>query len=152
MTHTRFIQRSTEAVSYEGMPDWFSSLLAARGIRTRDEADRFLNPSLSDLHDPFLLDGMQQTVDLLKAAIADGKTILVYGDYDADGVCAASILMETLHDLGASLAYRIPSRHTEGYGLNPEAVREIAQMLGLNANTVRSKYARALEKLRTALS
>ena len=91
MTHTRFIQRSTEAVSYEGMPDWFSSLLAARGIRTRDEADRFLNPSLSDLHDPFLLDGMQQTVDLLKAAIAEGKTILVYGDYDADGVCAASI-------------------------------------------------------------
>lgn len=127
MTHTRFIQRSTEAVSYEGMPDWFSSLLAARGIRTQDEADRFLNPSLSDLHDPFLLDGMQRTVDLLKSAIADGKTILVYGDYDADGVCAASILLETLHDLGASLAYRIPSRHTEGYGLNPEAVREIAQ-------------------------
>ena len=124
---TRFIQRSTEAVSYEGMPDWFSSLLAARGIKTQDEADRFLNPSLSDLHDPFLLDGMQRTVDLLKAAIVEGKTILVYGDYDADGVCAASILMETLHDLGASLAYRIPSRHTEGYGLNADAVREIAQ-------------------------
>ena len=127
MTHTRFIQRSTEAASYEGIPDWFSSLLAARGIKTQDEATRFLNPSLSDLYDPFLLDGMQQTVDLLKAAIAEGKTILVYGDYDADGVCAASILMETLHDLGASLAYRIPSRHTEGYGLNTDAVREIAQ-------------------------
>ena len=42
MTHTRFIQRSTKAVSYEGMPDWFSSLLAARGIKTQDEADRFL--------------------------------------------------------------------------------------------------------------
>ena len=125
--HTRFIQRSTEAVSYEGMPDWFSSLLTARGIKTRDEAARFLNPSLSDLHDPFLLPGMQQTVDLLKTAIAEGKTILVYGDYDADGVCSASILLETLHDLGASLAYRIPSRHTEGYGLNPDAVREIAQ-------------------------
>ena len=124
---TRFIQRSTEAVSYEGMPDWFSSLLAARGIKTQDEANRFLNPSLSDFHDPFLLDGMQQTVDLLKGAIAEGNTILVYGDYDADGVCAASILMETLHDLGASLAYRIPSRHTEGYGLNADAVREIAQ-------------------------
>ena len=127
MTRTRFIQRSTEAVSYEGIPDWFSSLLAARGVRTQAEADRFLNPSLSGLHDPFLLDGMRQTVDLLKAAVAEGKTILVYGDYDADGVCAASILLETLHDLGASLAYRIPSRHTEGYGLNPEAVREIAQ-------------------------
>ncbi len=127
MTNTRFIQRDTEAVSFEGLPSWFSALLSARGIKTQEEADRFLNPSLDDLHDPFLLPGMRKTVDLLKAAVSEGKTIMVYGDYDADGVCAASILMETLHDLGASLVYRIPSRHTEGYGLNMDAVREIAQ-------------------------
>ena len=127
MTHTRFIQRSTEAVSFDGMPGWFSSLLYARGIRTEEEANLFLNPSLDGLHDPFLLPGMQKTVDLLKDAIAGKKTILVYGDYDADGVCASSILLETLHEEGASLAYRIPSRHTEGYGLNADAVREIAQ-------------------------
>ena len=124
---TRFLQRKTEAVSFDGLPDWFSSLLYARGVRTRDEAEQFLNPSLDGLHDPFLLPGMAETVALLKGAIAERKTILVYGDYDADGVCAASILMETLHEEGASLAYRIPSRHTEGYGLNPDAVREIAQ-------------------------
>ena len=124
---TRFLQRKTEAVSFDGLPDWFSSLLYARGVRTRDEAEQFLNQSLDGLHDPFLLPGMAETVALLKGAIAERKTILVYGDYDADGVCAASILMETLHEEGASLAYRIPSRHTEGYGLNPDAVREIAQ-------------------------
>ena len=127
MAHTRFLQRKTEAVSFEGLPDWFSSLLYARGVRTRDEAEQFLNPSLDGLHDPFLLPGMAETVSLLKGAIAEGKTILVYGDYDADGVCASSILLETLHEEGASLAYRIPSRHTDGYGLNPDAVREIAQ-------------------------
>ena len=128
MTHTRFIQRShADAPPFEGMPDWFSALLYARGIRTGEEAARFLNPSLSGLHDPFLLPGMAETVSLLRSAIAEGKTILVYGDYDADGVCAASILLETLHEEGASLAYRIPSRHTEGYGLNAAAVREIAQ-------------------------
>ena len=127
VTHTRFIQRSTEAVSFDGMPGWFSSLLYARGIRTEEEANLFLNPSLDGLHDPFLLPGMQKTVDLLKDAVAGKKTILVYGDYDADGVCASSILLETLHEEGASLAYRIPSRHTEGYGLNADAVREIAQ-------------------------
>ena len=127
MKHTRFIQRSTETASFEGLPGWFSSLLRARGITTGEEARRFLNPSLSDLHDPFLLPGMEKTVALLREAIATGDTIMVYGDYDADGVCAASILMETLHEEGASLAYRIPSRHTEGYGLNAEAVREIAQ-------------------------
>ena len=127
MTRTRFIQRSTEAVSFEGLPGWFSSLLYARGIRTGEEASLFLNPSLAGLHDPFLLPGMQKTVDLLKDAIATQRTVMVYGDYDADGVCASSILLETLHEEGASLAYRIPSRHTEGYGLNADAVREIAQ-------------------------
>ena len=127
MTRTRFIQRSTEAVSFEGLPGWFSSLLYARGIRTGEEANLFLNPSLAGLHDPFLLPGMQKAVDLLKDAIATRKTVMVYGDYDADGVCASSILLETLHEEGASLAYRIPSRHTEGYGLNADAVREIAQ-------------------------
>ena len=128
MVHTRFVQRCIgSGGSLPDMPGWFSFLLDARGIKTADEAERFLNPSLSDFHDPFLLPGMAETVRLLRKAVAEGKTVLVYGDYDADGVCAASILLETLHELGASLAYRIPSRHTEGYGLNPEAVREIAQ-------------------------
>lgn len=123
----RFIRRSTESASFEGLPAWFASLLAARGIRTETEARRFLDPSLDDLHDPFLLPGMEKAVSLLRNAIAEGKTILVYGDYDVDGVCAASILLEALHEEGASLAYRIPSRHTEGYGLNREAVQEIAR-------------------------
>ena len=127
MNQTRFIQRGAEAVSFEGMPSWFASLLSARGIRTEEAAEKYLNPSLADLHDPFLLPGMAKTVDLLREAIESGKTILVYGDYDADGVCASSILLEALHEEGASLAYRIPSRHTEGYGLNADAVREIAQ-------------------------
>ena len=128
MTHTRFIPRChDDAPPFAGLPSWFSALLYARGIHSGEEAQRFLNPSLSDLHDPFLLPGMAETVTLLRSAIASGQTILVYGDYDADGVCAASILLETLHEEGAKLAYRIPSRHTEGYGLNADAVREIAQ-------------------------
>ena len=127
MARTRFIRRcSDEAPSFSGLPDWMSALLYARGIATEEEAQRFLHPSLSDLYDPFLLPGMEKTVELLRGAVARGDTILVYGDYDADGVCAASILMEVLHEEGASLAYRIPSRHTEGYGLNADAVREIA--------------------------
>ena len=127
MAHTRFIRRCVrDAPPFRGLPAWMSSLLRARGITTDGEAERFLHPSLADLHDPFLLPGMEKAVGLLRGAIARGETILVYGDYDADGVCAASILLETFHELGASLAYRIPSRHTEGYGLNADAVREIA--------------------------
>lgn len=132
MQGTRFISRCPEsAPALSGFPGWFSALLYARGVRTDEEARRFLNPSLSDLHDPFLLPGMKETVSLLREAIAGGRTIMVYGDYDADGVCAASILMEVLHEEGASLAYYIPSRHTEGYGLNREAVREAAKKASL---------------------
>ena len=130
--YTRFTQRRVpEGLSFPGVPDWMSSLLRARGITTDEEARRFLSPSLSGLYDPFLLPGMAEAVRLLKEAVSSGKTILVYGDYDADGVCAASILLETLHEEGASLAYRIPSRHTEGYGLNEAAVREIAEKASL---------------------
>ena len=127
MVRTRFIPRcGGDAPSFRGLPGWMSALLYARGVTTEEEAARFLNPSLADLHDPFLLSGMEKAVSLLRGAIDRGDTILVYGDYDADGVCAASILMETLHEEGASLAYRIPSRHTEGYGLNADAVRDAA--------------------------
>ena len=105
---------------------WFDSLLVSRGVITSEARDRFLHPSLADLHDPFLMEGMEQAVSLLRSAITRKETILVYGDYDADGVCATSILLDLLHEESASLAYRIPSRHEEGYGLNEQAVREIA--------------------------
>ena len=119
--NSRFIPRCTADGS-----SWFDSLLAARGIVTDEARDRFLHPSLDDLHDPFLMEGMERTVSLLRSAISRRETILVYGDYDADGVCAVSILLDLLHEEGASLAYRIPSRHEEGYGLNEQAVREMA--------------------------
>ena len=126
LLHTRFIQRCTESASFQDLPPWLSTLLYARGITTDAEAQSFLSPSLADLHDPFLLPGMEKAVALLRDAIEHKETIMVYGDYDADGVCAASILLEALHEEGAALAYRIPSRHSEGYGLNAEAIREIA--------------------------
>ena len=107
-------------------PGWFSALLRQRGIQTEEEANRFLSPSLEDLHDPFLLPGMDRAVRLIRDAVAAGKRVMVFGDYDADGVCAASILLETLTELGAQLSFRLPSRHTDGYGLNEAAVREIA--------------------------
>lgn len=122
----RFVPRCRAS----GQP-WFDSLLEARGITTPEARDRFLHPSLKDLHDPFLLEGMAQTVSLLRSAIANRETILVYGDYDADGVCATSILLDLLHEEGASLAYRIPSRHEEGYGLHEQAVREAANKCSL---------------------
>ena len=132
MLHFDFVSRCPEnAAPFPSLPSWFSALLRARGIDSADAAERFLSPSLANLHDPYLLDGMDRAVALLRGAVSRGETILVWGDYDVDGVCAASILLETLHDEGASLAYRIPSRHEEGYGLNEAGIREIASKCSL---------------------
>ena len=135
MDEIRFVPRNAEGAAEEAdfgpepLRGWIGALLRARGIRTREEAERFLSPSAAEMHNPFLLPGMERTVALLREAIRRGERILVYGDYDADGVCATSILLDLLHEEKAELAYRIPSRHTEGYGLNAGAVREIAEKI-----------------------
>ena len=109
-----------------GMPVWMSALLSARGIQSEEEANRFLSPSLDDLHDPLLMQDMAKAVHLIRQAIQGQEHIVVYGDYDADGVCASAIMLETLKELGGNVSVRIPSRHAEGYGLHEDAVREIA--------------------------
>ena len=109
-----------------GLEGWLSALLRIRGIDTPEKADRFLNPRLADLNDPSLLQDMDRIVSLLRDAIARKARIMVWGDYDADGICAAAILWETLREEGADVSWRLPSRHAEGYGLNEAAVREIA--------------------------
>lgn len=110
-----------------GLPGWFSAILRLRGITTEEESRRFLSPSLGDLHDPFLLPGMTETVRLLREAAARRDPILIWGDYDADGICAASILLETLKEEGANVNFYLPSRHSDGYGLNPEGIRKAAE-------------------------
>ncbi len=127
----RFTPRPFTRVPLPGLEPWFSDLLNIRGVDTPEKADRFLNPTLSGLNDPFLLHDMEKIVSLLRKAIAEGTRILVWGDYDADGVCAAAILDETLREAGASVSRRLPSRHTEGYGLSAEAIPEIARNYGL---------------------
>ena len=122
-----FRKRCTgEADPLPGLPLWESELLRARGMNTPEKAEKFLHPSLSDLHDPRSMQGMDRAVQLIRDAISRGDRILVYGDYDVDGICAVTVLLETLREEGAKADFRIPLRHSEGYGLNEQAVREIA--------------------------
>ena len=124
----QFIRRGPKDASQIGdLPLWLSALLRARGVDTAEKAERFLHPEVSHLHDPFLMQGMEKAVRIIKEAIAGDFPIIVYGDYDVDGVCATSIMLETLREMGAAPDFRIPSRHGEGYGLNCDAVREMAQ-------------------------
>lgn len=123
-----FVRRGAESPGPIGdLPLWLSALLRSRGVDTPEKAERFLHPDVSQLHDPFLMQDMDKAVRIIRDAVTLDAPIIVYGDYDVDGVSATSIMLETLRELGARVSFRIPSRHGEGYGLNADAVREMAQ-------------------------
>jgi single-stranded-DNA-specific exonuclease len=101
-------------------------LLANRGITTIDEAGEFLNPSLQRLHDPYLMRGMAEAVDRLVRALRGQESIVIYGDYDVDGITATAVLSWFFRDIGVPVPYYLPHRLREGYGLNAEAVQKLA--------------------------
>lgn len=103
-----------------------AQVLYNRGFGTAEQAVAFL-AHRGDLGNPFKLDGIPAGVTLIRQTIADGEPIAVYGDYDVDGVTATAVLVETLQALGANVRAYIPSREDEGYGLNREALRALAE-------------------------
>ncbi|MDO5021856.1 MAG: single-stranded-DNA-specific exonuclease RecJ [Eubacteriales bacterium] len=109
------------------MPDIIASLLYARGIENKEEAQAFLSPDASCLHDPFLLNDMDKAVEIINIAVRERKRAVIYGDYDVDGICASAILSETFSSLGLKHIIYIPDRHEEGYGLNMQAVEQLAK-------------------------
>ncbi|ULT55795.1 single-stranded-DNA-specific exonuclease RecJ [Neobacillus drentensis] len=103
-----------------------ASLLVNRGLDTVDSARYFLFGK-DGFHDPYLLIGMETAVERIKEAIDKQEPILIFGDYDADGVSSTSVLMITLRDLGANVQFYIPNRFREGYGPNESAFRQAAE-------------------------
>ena len=110
------------------LPDSVARLLYNRGVTQHDEIRRFLANDLKEnLHDPFLLEDMEQAVARVKKAIAEGEKITVYGDYDVDGITSTVILYQYLSEQTERLEYYIPSRLEEGYGLNCSALDTIRE-------------------------
>ena len=101
-------------------------VLLNRGVATPEEARRFLRPELSSLHEPALLPDIGKAVERIRRAVADGEKILIYGDYDADGVTAMALLLLFFRLLGVEPALYIPHRVDEGYGLHLEAIEAAA--------------------------
>ncbi|MCA0986179.1 single-stranded-DNA-specific exonuclease RecJ [Guptibacillus algicola] len=101
-----------------------TSLLVNRGIQSAETARRFLYKENLIYHDPYLMDGMKDSVQRIKEAISNNERILIFGDYDADGVSSTSVLVYTFNELGAEFDYYIPNRFTEGYGPNETAFRK----------------------------
>lgn len=109
-----------------GISDILAQVLVNRGIHTTDEARHFLYDTPDDMADPFLLKGMKRSVDRIFQAIDQQDRIVIYGDYDVDGITSTSLLYIVLSGLGANISYYIPERQSEGYGLNGEALEKLA--------------------------
>jgi len=101
-------------------------LLLNRGVRDIGRARAFLEPSLNDLHDPSLLPDAERAARRLGEAVQKRERIVIYGDYDVDGITATALMLKCLRLLGADVRFYLPDRLEEGYGLNEEAVRRIA--------------------------
>ena len=107
-----------------GISELTARILFSRGIETPEDAARFLSPSKKHFLSPFLMRGMKELAAALAEAKNRGDTVVVFGDYDADGVCASSILVSALREFGVHCAAYIPER-TEGYGMNEAALQKL---------------------------
>ncbi len=125
---TSEIQALADAV---GQPPWFAQLLSARGVRTLRDAQRYLQPTTNQMHDPALLRGMGQAAGRVLQAVAQRQPILIYGDYDVDGT-VATVLLKTAIDritpvgVPSLVRYHIPHRIHEGYGMQASVLADAA--------------------------
>jgi single-stranded-DNA-specific exonuclease len=103
-------------------PQSIARILVYRGITDYDRAKEYFRPSLSALHDPFLLGGMEQATVRILAAAAAGERLMVFGDYDVDGTNGAAMLYLFFKELGADVSYYIPDRLKEGYGVSRQGI------------------------------
>ena len=99
-----------------------AELLVRRGLSTKEKAEKFLHPSLSDLHDPCLMPDMEIAVKRIEKALGDKERILIYGDYDVDGTTAVSLVYKFLRKITNNIDYYIPDRYDEGYGISFQGI------------------------------
>ncbi|MDH4217407.1 MAG: single-stranded-DNA-specific exonuclease RecJ [Candidatus Aminicenantes bacterium] len=132
MSHTIWIldpvsERAKRLSLDLGVPVEIAQILINRGIERADEAYRFLHGTLSDLYDPFLMDGMREAVNRIRKAITQKERILIFGDYDVDGILSVVSLSKALQSLGGNVDFFIPDRLKEGYGLKEKYIDLVIQ-------------------------
>lgn len=110
-----------------GNVDAIAELLLRRGVTAPDEARAFFSPSISDLHDPFLMPDMEKAVNRLNKAMGAKQRIMIYGDYDVDGTTAVALVYKYLQNYYSNIEYYIPTRYDEGYGISRKSIDYAAE-------------------------
>ncbi|WP_439444268.1 single-stranded-DNA-specific exonuclease RecJ [Listeria aquatica] len=133
MIHSKYIWKTEEIAKDKiallaeelGVSPVLAEMLSKRKVTTKGQLDKFFHPDKFSAYDPFLLKEMDVAVERIKQAIHQNEKIMIYGDYDADGVTSIAVLFKSLEKLGAQVDFYIPNRFTEGYGPNKEAFQMI---------------------------
>ena len=118
--------RVEQLIRGSGLPPVVAQLLVSRGVYDSAAADSFLSTKLNGLRDPSELPGIPQATEIVAAAIDEKTPIVIYGDYDCDGMTGTAILYNGLKLLGADVSYFVPNRLEDGYGLNADAINKLA--------------------------
>ena len=103
-----------------------ATILVNRKIDDEEKINVYLNPTRNDFHDPYKMPDMKKAVDRIIKAIKNQEKVVIYGDYDVDGITSTMVLKKFLEEHGLNVGYKIPNRLNEGYGLNSAAIQEIA--------------------------
>jgi len=121
-------ERILELEKLIGLHPLVCQILANRGFRSVEEVEKFLEPSLGDLYDPFLMLDMDLAVERIAQALHSREKMVVYGDYDVDGITSISLVVRYLRQLGGDVGYYIPHRMVEGYGLSEAGLDSVRRM------------------------
>lgn len=133
------------AKKFDNVPP-ISELLAQRGITSVEEAEKFFHPSLRDLHDPFLMPGMDKAVERLNKAMGKKEKIMVFGDYDVDGTTAVALVYKYLQQFYSNIEFYIPTRYDEGYGISRRSI-ELAAEAGVKLIIILDCGIKAIEEI-----
>mgnify|MGYP001852732139 CR=1 FL=1 len=116
-----------ELVTKYDINELLATILVNRDIVDEQKLEIFLNPTRNNFHDPFLMPDMEKAVERIIKAINNKEKVIIYGDYDADGITSITVLKKFLEDVGLNADYYIPNRLNEGYGLNNSAIQKIVE-------------------------
>ena len=114
-----------EMAKYFDLDKHLVRLLYSRGVNSKEKLNKYLYPSLSNLYDPFLFENMSAVVEKIQNHLDKGSKILIFGDYDVDGITASAILIKYFNSIGASISNFMPNRYEDGYGLTISTIEKI---------------------------
>ena len=120
-------EKVEKLIKEQNIPRLLATCLVNKGITNEEKLRVFLEPTRNDFYNPFEMPDMKKAVDRIIKAMDNNEKVIIYGDYDVDGITSTMVLKKFLSEHNLNVQYKIPNRLNEGYGLNKEAVKKIAE-------------------------